>query len=85
MVISQCDVVIHDGAPNVSGAWDKDAYVQNVLVLTAVKIASEFLVKGGTFVTKVFRSADYPKIMFVLKELFEKVPQPLPRSRTHRI
>lgn len=37
------DVVVHDGAPNSSGKYEIDSYMQNSLVLAALKLASEFL------------------------------------------
>eukprot|EP00993_Chasmostoma_nieuportense_P002225 NODE_303_length_2455_cov_31.324742_g281_i0.p1 GENE.NODE_303_length_2455_cov_31.324742_g281_i0~~NODE_303_length_2455_cov_31.324742_g281_i0.p1 ORF type:complete len:792 (+),score=308.70 NODE_303_length_2455_cov_31.324742_g281_i0:13-2388(+) len=76
----QADVILHDGSPHVTGAWDKDLFVQNVLVLEAAKIASIFLAKGGLFVSKIFRSQDYNKLLFVLKELFDKVHATKPES-----
>ena len=50
------DTVIHDGAPNVGGAWASEAYSQSWLVLESLKLACEFLAPRGTFVTKIFRS-----------------------------
>jgi AdoMet-dependent rRNA methyltransferase SPB1 len=67
------DCVIHDGAPNVGGVWAKDLFAQNALVLCAAKMACDLLKPGGWFVTKVFRSPDYQKLLWVMKQLFEKV------------
>ncbi|XP_057953422.1 adoMet-dependent rRNA methyltransferase spb1 [Malania oleifera] len=67
------DLVLHDGSPNVGGAWAQEATVQNALVIDSVKLATEFLARKGTFVTKVFRSQDYNSVRYCLNQLFEKV------------
>ncbi|CAF2107159.1 hypothetical protein HID58_080596 [Brassica napus] len=69
------DLVLHDGSPNLGGAWSQELVSQNALVIDSVKLATEFLAPRGNFITKVFRSRDYHSVRFCLRELFEKVEE----------
>ena len=49
------DLVVCDGAPDVTGLHDIDEYIQAQLLLAALNITTHVLRHGGTFVAKIFR------------------------------
>ncbi len=76
----KADVVLCDGAPNIGSAYQKDAYVQNELALAALRTATDHLIEGGTFCTKVYRSQDYNALIWVFQQLFQDVQAMKPNS-----
>jgi len=51
----EADLVVCDGAPDVTGLHDIDEYIQAQLLLAALNITTHILRQGGTFVAKIFR------------------------------
>ena len=49
------DVIIFDGAPEVTGVIDVDMYMQVELIIFALVIVMKLLKKGGIFVAKMFK------------------------------
>jgi tRNA (cytidine32/guanosine34-2'-O)-methyltransferase len=52
---NKVDVIIFDGAPDVTGVIDVDMYMQVELIIFALVIVMKLLKKGGIFVAKMFK------------------------------
>ncbi|KAA8894359.1 FtsJ-like methyltransferase-domain-containing protein [Sphaerosporella brunnea] len=76
----KADLVICDGAPDVTGLHDLDEYVQSSLLLSALNLAACALRPGGSFVAKVFRGRDVDVLFAQLRCVFERVTCAKPRS-----
>jgi AdoMet-dependent rRNA methyltransferase SPB1 len=76
----QVDLVLHDGAPNVGADYAKDAYEQNEIALHALRCATQHLKRGGTFITKIYRSRDYASYHWLLQQLFQTVSAFKPKA-----
>jgi hypothetical protein len=69
----RAQLVVCDGAPDVTGFHDIDQYVQSQLLVAALNIAIHVLQKGGTFVGKVFKGEDTQLLYSQFKLFFKKV------------
>lgn len=74
------DLVISDGAPDVTGLHDLDIHIQSQLLYSALTLAIRVLRPGGKFVAKIFRGKDVDLIYAQLKLLFKRVHVAKPRS-----
>ncbi|XP_076026256.1 tRNA (cytidine(32)/guanosine(34)-2'-O)-methyltransferase [Genypterus blacodes] len=74
------DLVVCDGAPDVTGLHDVDEYIQAQLLLAALNITTHVLKPGGSFVAKIFRGKDVTLLYSQLKIFFGSVTCAKPRS-----
>ncbi|KAK6503170.1 hypothetical protein TWF481_008203 [Arthrobotrys musiformis] len=74
------DLVVSDGAPDVTGLHDLDEYIQAQLLLAALNLATCVLRPGGNFVAKIFRGRDVAELYCKLRIFFERVTVAKPRS-----
>jgi len=74
------DLVVCDGAPDVTGLHDIDEYIQAQLLLAALNITTHVLKPGGTFVAKIFRGKDVTLLFSQLRLFFPLVTCAKPRS-----
>lgn len=74
------DLVVCDGAPDVTGLHDMDEYIQAQLLLAAFNITSFVLRRGGTFVAKIFRGRDISLLYEQMQCFFKSVYCVKPKS-----
>lgn len=74
------DLVLSDGAPDVTGLHDLDIYVQSQLLFAALNLALCVLKPGGKFVAKIFRGRNVDVLYAQLKLFFGRVVVAKPRS-----
>ena len=76
----KADLVISDGAPDVTGLHDIDEYCQAQLILAAFNITNHVLKPGGTFLAKIFRGKDMSFMYSQMKQFFSRVTITKPKS-----
>lgn len=76
----KAQLVVCDGAPDVTGLHDIDEYIQAQLLLAALNITTHVLATGGKFVAKIFRGKDTSLLYSQLRIFFESVSIAKPAS-----
>jgi tRNA (cytidine32/guanosine34-2'-O)-methyltransferase len=67
------DLIVSDGAPDVTGLHDMDEFMQAQLILAGLTVATHILAPGGAFVAKIFRGKDIALLYSQLKLFFTEV------------
>uniref|UniRef100_A0A7S3CMU0 Ribosomal RNA methyltransferase FtsJ domain-containing protein n=1 Tax=Strombidium rassoulzadegani TaxID=1082188 RepID=A0A7S3CMU0_9SPIT len=76
----KAELIICDGAPDVTGFHEIDQYMQAQLLQAALTITQSILREGGTFIAKFFRGADLSYLDVMMKQLFKDVYVVKPES-----
>ncbi|CAN1134422.1 Putative tRNA (cytidine(32)/guanosine(34)-2'-O)-methyltransferase [Linum perenne] len=76
----KADLVVCDGAPDVTGLHDMDEFVQSQLILAGLTIVTHILREGGKFIAKIFRGKDTSLLYCQLKLFFPLVTFAKPKS-----
>lgn len=74
------ELVVCDGAPDVTGLHDIDEYIQAQLLLAALNITTHILKPKGTFIAKIFRGKDVSLLYSQLRIFFKRVTIAKPKS-----
>jgi tRNA (cytidine32/guanosine34-2'-O)-methyltransferase len=76
----RAELVVCDGAPDVTGLHDVDEYLQSQLLFAAMLISTHVLCDGGTLVAKIFRGPHVTLLYTQLRILFRRVHVAKPTS-----
>eukprot|EP00026_Physarum_polycephalum_P011965 Phypoly_transcript_12217.p1 GENE.Phypoly_transcript_12217~~Phypoly_transcript_12217.p1 ORF type:complete len:246 (+),score=35.20 Phypoly_transcript_12217:403-1140(+) len=76
----KADLVVCDGAPDVTGTHMMDSYLQAQLLASALSITTHVLREGGDFVAKMFRGEAVPLLYNQMKVFFKTVTVVKPNS-----
>ena len=76
----RAELVLCDGAPDVTGLHDVDEYLQGQLLLAALLISTHVLATGGTLVAKIFRGPHVMHLYDQLRLVFHRVSIAKPTS-----
>lgn len=74
------DLVICDGAPDVTGFNEFDVYIQNQLVYHALNITLRLLKEGGKFITKLFKGKYTNQVIQLFLLCFDTVTISKPKA-----
>lgn len=77
---NKAELVVCDGAPDITGFHEIDQYLQAQLLQAALTITTKMLQQGGTFCAKFFRMSDLAYLQAMMKPLFRDVYVVKPES-----
>jgi len=80
---AKAQLVVCDGAPDVTGLHDLDEFVQAQLLFAALLITTNVLAQHGAFCAKFFRGRDTPLLINQCRLLFRRVSVAKPVSSRH--
>jgi tRNA (cytidine32/guanosine34-2'-O)-methyltransferase len=74
------DIVMCDGAPDITGFNEFDVYIQMQLILSALNTSIRMLRGGGIFISKIFKGKHTNQILQILTNFFKKIAIAKPKA-----